>query len=319
MSTIRVVKNSNYSVINNTVINDSTLSWEAKGLAVYLLSKPDDWRINTNQLWNASANGHGTVKRILRELEEAGFLRRMRMRAPDGTFVWDHAVYETPQDAAAATDEDAIDTTDADAIGQTPLDGIRPMESVEWFPSDILSTENQVLNKEQGQPRAAALPPAPPSVPPSPVVLAEPLTATAPEPPAPSPTVAAALDGDPLPVAPVPATTKNLAQQPVVLAYRDVFLAYPSKAQMVQLLGHGVTDMQRWSDVLAAWCKAGYSPRNLAGMLDWYDDPQRMAASRPQPRASTAATGGKVAPRTKVEASMQAVDNVMAMIERGEL
>ncbi|MBP8291458.1 MAG: helix-turn-helix domain-containing protein [Caldilineaceae bacterium] len=162
--------------------------------------------------------------------------------------------------------------------------------------------------------RAAALPPAPPVAPPPPVVLAEPQTATAPE-----PTVAAALDGEPLPAAPAPATTKNLAQQPVVLAYRDVFLAYPSKAQMAQLLGHGVTDMQRWTDVLAAWCKAGYSPRNLAGMLDWYDDPQRMAASRPQPRASTAATGGKGAPRTKVEASMQAVDNVMAMIERGEL
>ncbi len=156
--------------------------------------------------------------------------------------------------------------------------------------------------------RAAALPPAPPIAPPPPVVLAEPQTATAPE-----PTVAAALDGDPLPAAPAPATTKNLAQQPVVLAYRDVFLAYPSKAQMAQLLGHGVTDMQRWSDVLAAWCKAGYSPRNIGGMLDWYDDPVRMATSG----AKGAKPGVTRAPaQSKVAASLQAVDDVFAMLER---
>lgn len=164
------------------------------------------------------------------------------------------------------------------------------------------------IDPSVGQQRAAALPPAPPIAPPPPVVLAEPQTATAPE-----PTVAAALDGDPLPAAPAPATTKNLAQQPVVLAYRDVFLAYPSKAQMAQLLGHGVTDMQRWSDVLAAWCKAGYSPRNIGGMLDWYDDPVRMATSG----AKGAKPGVTRAPaQSKVAASLQAVDDVFAMLER---
>ena len=48
MSTIRVVKGGNYSVINNTVLNDDRVSWEAKGMACYLLSKPDDWRINAS-------------------------------------------------------------------------------------------------------------------------------------------------------------------------------------------------------------------------------------------------------------------------------
>lgn len=129
--------------------------------------------------------------------------------------------------------------------------------------------------------RAAAEPPAPPPPPAAPSVEAE------------------------------KPNTKSLVQQPAVLAYRDVFLAYPSKAQMVQICAAGIDDLQQWSAVLTAWCQAGYSPRNIGGMLDWYADPQRMAVTRPQTRSPTA-------PRSKVEASMDAVDRVMAMVERSQ-
>lgn len=112
-----------------------------------------------------------------------------------------------------------------------------------------------------------------------------------------------------------PNTTRSLVALPAVVAYRDVFLAYPSRAQMVQIQAHGIEDLHRWSSVCAAWCQAGYSPRNIGGLLDWYDDPQRAAANGNRQRAAAE----KSTPRTRVDASMQAVDNVMAMIERGEM
>jgi len=40
---IRVEKNKNYSVVNNTVLRDTKISWKAKGIMAYMLSKPDDW------------------------------------------------------------------------------------------------------------------------------------------------------------------------------------------------------------------------------------------------------------------------------------
>lgn len=92
--------------------------------------------------------------------------------------------------------------------------------------------------------------------------------------------------------APAPALTpnlKNLAQQPPVALYRDVFLRYPSKPQMTLLMAHGITDLRRWSATLQHWCGRGWSPTNIAGMLDLYDHPERLqertvapaAASRP--------------------------------------
>ena len=115
MSTIRAVKKGGYSVINNTILNDDRLTWEAKGMACYLLSKPDDWRINTNHLWRAAANGHSAVKRILRELQEARYLRRERVRNPDGTFDWQIELHEVPQ---------------------PPCDENHRMETIGWKPSD---------------------------------------------------------------------------------------------------------------------------------------------------------------------------------------
>lgn len=77
------------------------------------------------------------------------------------------------------------------------------------------------------------------------------------------------------PSPPIDTTTKSLCEQPPIAAYRDVFLRTPSRAQMVQIMAHGVSDLNRWRAALSAWCRRGYSPMNLDGMLDWYDDPGR--------------------------------------------
>ena len=52
MSIIRVSKNKNnpYFLMNNTGINDKNLSFKAKGVLAYLISKPDNWYINYRDL-----------------------------------------------------------------------------------------------------------------------------------------------------------------------------------------------------------------------------------------------------------------------------
>ena len=93
----------------------------------------------------------------------------------------------------------------------------------------------------------------------------------------------------PQPPAP-PVTTKALTQHPTVAMYRDVFLRYPSKPQMSLLMAHGVDDLRRWNDVLTVWVGRGWSPNNLQGMLDLYNNPQRINelrsyTPRPAPHA----------------------------------
>ena len=89
----------NYTVIINSTIQDSRLSWKTRGLHHYILSLPDDWSICIAHLTEQSdLDGEATVKSALKELEIFGYLSKVRLKDDRGRFskvVWD--IYETPQ------------------------------------------------------------------------------------------------------------------------------------------------------------------------------------------------------------------------------
>ncbi len=97
MTIIRVEKRGDYAVLPNAVLNDARLSWEARGLLAYLLSKPNHWHVNSRALTGAGPAGRAKIQRILRELEEYGYLERRRVRGPGGRFVWESVVREAPR------------------------------------------------------------------------------------------------------------------------------------------------------------------------------------------------------------------------------
>lgn len=97
MTTIRVAKDGDYSVIKNDPFRNATLSWEARGVLAYLLTKPDDWEVRVNDLIKQGPSGRDVMRRILRELTLAGHLHRIRLQRPNGTFEWISELYETPR------------------------------------------------------------------------------------------------------------------------------------------------------------------------------------------------------------------------------
>ncbi len=97
MSTIRVSKTSNYSCINNQPLRDASLSWAARGLLAYLLSMPDDWTASTAHLVKQSPAARDHVLSLLRELETAGYLLRVRKQDSKGQWEWEHVVRETAE------------------------------------------------------------------------------------------------------------------------------------------------------------------------------------------------------------------------------
>ncbi|EJD8529897.1 replication protein, partial [Staphylococcus pseudintermedius] len=51
MATFRVYKESgNFVTVHKDFIHDSNISWKAKGILLYLLSRPDDWQIYETEL-----------------------------------------------------------------------------------------------------------------------------------------------------------------------------------------------------------------------------------------------------------------------------
>ena len=58
---IKTKKEKNFTVLDNTFIKDTRLSWKAKGLMTYLLSLPDDWTIHLSEIEQHATDGKSLV------------------------------------------------------------------------------------------------------------------------------------------------------------------------------------------------------------------------------------------------------------------
>ncbi|NHM91467.1 MULTISPECIES: DnaD domain protein [Staphylococcus] len=98
MATFRVYKESgNFVTVHKDFIHDSNISWKAKGILLYLLSRPDDWQIYETELVKHSVDGLSGLKSGIKELEKIGYIQRNRKRDAKGRLKeYEYAVYEQP-------------------------------------------------------------------------------------------------------------------------------------------------------------------------------------------------------------------------------
>ena len=82
----RIKKQNNFTAVNNEFIRDEKLSWKAKGIIIYLLSLPDDWKIYLSELANHAKDGRDSTYNGIKELIENGYCRRTEVRDSNGTF-----------------------------------------------------------------------------------------------------------------------------------------------------------------------------------------------------------------------------------------
>lgn len=74
-----------FTMVPNAVIcDDNRLSWKAKGLYVYLISRPKGWIMRLTDLVNRSKDGRDAVMAALSELEECGLIARGQCRDESG-------------------------------------------------------------------------------------------------------------------------------------------------------------------------------------------------------------------------------------------
>ena len=66
-------KQNPYLMVKRDTVQNQNLSYEARGMLVYILSQPDDWRVQPSELITPLC-GRDKVYRILKELIEAKYI-----------------------------------------------------------------------------------------------------------------------------------------------------------------------------------------------------------------------------------------------------
>ena len=76
--------NGNFGVAPNELLNDSNISLKAKGLYVYMQSKPDDWMFSVDRICFQNKDGVDSVRSSINELVQSGYLSKERFTKSQG-------------------------------------------------------------------------------------------------------------------------------------------------------------------------------------------------------------------------------------------
>ena len=133
----RVVKNENYSVISNGFIRRKDLSWKAKGILTYILTLPDDWKINLNEITTHATDGEKSFRSGWKELETAGYIKRYPVRDGQRISHWETIIRESVDIEPSAELSGFVDVQDVD------------VQKVDVQNVELLSTYNNQVLKEQ--------------------------------------------------------------------------------------------------------------------------------------------------------------------------
>lgn len=110
-----------WTSLPNATLEDRSISWRARGLLAYLLSRPDGWETDSVRLSalageagdsrSKQAEGRDAVRTALGELERAHYLHRVRRQGSLGRWSTEYYVFDTP----------TVDGVPASLAGQIPL------------------------------------------------------------------------------------------------------------------------------------------------------------------------------------------------------
>lgn len=96
MRIVRAPRTARFTTLSNDLIEDSRLSFKARGLLAYLLSRPDGWQTDAHRLAARGPDGRAAILSGLKELENASYLKRTRSQDEHGRWTTACEVFDTP-------------------------------------------------------------------------------------------------------------------------------------------------------------------------------------------------------------------------------
>ena len=129
---IRATHRDRAFIIDQPTVENDCLSWAARGLLVYLLSRTADWTLRVEELCDCGDLGRDGIYNLLHELREAGYVTYEQERDEYGRIHrGTYTICETPD----LPDSDVPDTVRQDPADPDSADSV--VEFVGWIPEQV--------------------------------------------------------------------------------------------------------------------------------------------------------------------------------------
>lgn len=115
-SNMRVVKQktSNFSIIDNRILQDKNLSLKARGLLCFMLQLPDTWVFTETGLAKVTGEGIRSIRSGIQELKKEKYLHRFQCKNDNGTF--GNMIYYIFEEPTEMTIQKEVDITSEDQL-----------------------------------------------------------------------------------------------------------------------------------------------------------------------------------------------------------
>lgn len=84
MAIIRIQIDNNFTIVPNELINDPNLDWRDVGLLTFLISKVDEWQVNTEHLMSIKKSKRDAIHASFKSIIAAGYMKRKPNRDSSG-------------------------------------------------------------------------------------------------------------------------------------------------------------------------------------------------------------------------------------------
>jgi DnaD/phage-associated family protein len=147
----RVVKSKDnpYVMIDRRPIENQKLSFKAKGILTYLLSRPDGWEVSVADLIKRGTDGEAGIRAGLKELKNAGHMKYSTSRKAGRITGWLIEVYEVPDGDFLQVEILDVEKQDVENRTQV-LSTLSNKENNNKNDDDVLATISKAYSSEIG-------------------------------------------------------------------------------------------------------------------------------------------------------------------------
>jgi hypothetical protein len=85
-----------FTIVDNAIVNNHNLTYRARGILIYLLSKPDGWYTSAQRLSSMHTEGRDAINTCLKELQEHGYMQLVRRQDDLGHWESHWLVFDSP-------------------------------------------------------------------------------------------------------------------------------------------------------------------------------------------------------------------------------
>ena len=86
-----------FTQVPNVIINDSKVSLKAKGLYLYMISKPDNWQFSLKGMQTQLKESRNSILSTINELIKLGYLEKIKNRINGRQSANDYIMYLEPK------------------------------------------------------------------------------------------------------------------------------------------------------------------------------------------------------------------------------